>query len=659
MKTHIAIFLLLILGVHPLKAQQSPEKVWRKIVVNTDDSFLKSQEALQFAENVLLNQKNNGGWEKNIPMQIALSTVEKQKLSASKDNFKGTTIDNSATTQELNFLANMYKIHQTEKYKTAYLKGIDYLLKAQYPNGGWPQFFPLQKNYSSHITYNDDAMANVLKLFKKIKDEGANYPIKIPAETLSKIDQSFAKGIEIILKTQYKQNGKLTVWSAQHDEFTLEPAKARAYELPSLTGQESATLVLFLMSIEKPSKEIINSIESAVIWFNQNKLTGFREEYVSGDKKMVSDASAPPLWGRFYDLKTNQIFVSDRDGIPKKSYDEIGFERRNGYAWYTTNPSYVLKKYDSWKKKWVTNSTDKNYFIVAKDGSGDYTTIQEAINHTKAFPPTRMTIFIKNGIYKEKIKLHEWNTEMTLIGENKDKTIITFDDYFDKINLGRNSTFFTPTLLVEGDDAILKNLTIENSAGPIGQALALAVNATRVSVIDCKLLGNHDTLYATGEGKQYFKNCYIEGTTDFIFGSATAFFENCEIFSKKDTFITAASTPKNTEFGFVFSQCNFTAANDATKVFLGRPWRDYAKTAIINSQLGAHILPEGWFNWDKPTAEKTSFYAEFGNIGKGANISSRVKWSYQLTKQEALKYTKENVLKEQYYPKWFEVAVGL
>ena len=243
---------------------------------------------------------------------------------------------------------------------------------------------------------------------------------------------------------------------------------------------------------------------------------------------------------------------------------------------------------------------------------------------------------------------------MTLIGENKDKTIITFDDYFDKINLGRNSTFFTPTLLVEGDDVILKNLTIENSAGPIGQALALAVNATRVSVIDCKLLGNHDTLYATGEGKQYFKNCYIEGTTDFIFGNATAFFENCEIFSKKDTFITAASTPPNAEFGFVFSGCKFTSASDISKVYLGRPWRDYAKTAIINSDLGAHILPEGWFNWDKLNAEKTSFYAEFGNTGMGAKTNSRVKWSHQLTKKEALKYTKENVLKEKDYPKWFE-----
>lgn len=301
-------------------------------------------------------------------------------------------------------------------------------------------------------------------------------------------------------------------------------------------------------------------------------------------------------------------------------------------------------------------SQEKYSFVVSKDGKGDYTSIQNAIDNMKAFPPERITILIKNGIYREKVKLHEWNTEITLVGESKDGTVITFDDYFNKINLGRNSTFFTPTLLVEGNDAILKNLTIENSAGPIGQALALAVNATRVSVIDCKLLGNHDTLYVTGEGKQYFKNCFIEGTTDFIFGSATAFFENCEIFAKKDTFITAASTPKNTEFGFVFQECKFTSAPDISKVFLGRPWRIYAKTVILNSVLGNHILPEGWFNWDKPEAEKTSFYAEFNNSESGSSVKNRVTWSHQLNEIEAKIYSKENVLNEPNHLLWFQKA---
>lgn len=301
-------------------------------------------------------------------------------------------------------------------------------------------------------------------------------------------------------------------------------------------------------------------------------------------------------------------------------------------------------------------SQEKDSFVVSKDGKGDYTSIQNAIDNMKAFPPERITILIKNGIYKEKVKLHEWNSNLTLLGESKDSTVIIFDDYFKKIDLGRNSTFFTPTLLVEGNDAILKNLTLENSAGDVGQAIALSVNANRVSVINCKLLGNQDTLYLTGEGKYYFKNSYIEGGTDFIFGSATAFFENCEIFSKKDSFITAASTPENVEFGFVFQNCRFTSTANISKVYLGRPWRIYAKTAIFNSTLGSHILPEGWFNWDKPESEKTSFYAEFNNSGKGSDLKNRVKWAHQLSDKEAKTYTKENVLKDSKHPFWFKNA---
>lgn len=304
----------------------------------------------------------------------------------------------------------------------------------------------------------------------------------------------------------------------------------------------------------------------------------------------------------------------------------------------------------------VIFSQDKILYTVSKDGTGDFITIQNAINNMKAFSSERITIFIKNGIYKEKVKLHEWNTNLTLIGESKDLTIITFDDYFKKIDLGRNSTFFTPTFLVEGNDAILKNLTIENAAGDIGQATALSINGNRVSVINCKILGNQDTLYLTGEGKYYFKDCLIEGTTDFIFGSATAFFENCDILSKKDSFITAASTTENTEFGFVFQGCKFISDKDISKVYLGRTWRIYAKTAILNSTLGNHILPVGWENWNKKEAEKTSLYVEFNNSGIGSNIKNRVKWSQQLTKKEAKRYSKEKVLKDSNHLFWFDNA---
>lgn len=299
-------------------------------------------------------------------------------------------------------------------------------------------------------------------------------------------------------------------------------------------------------------------------------------------------------------------------------------------------------------------SQEKDTIIVSKNSKGDFASIQEAINQSKAFPYKRLVIFIKNGIYKEKVKVNEWNTNLAIIGENKDKTIITFDDYFDKINLGRNSTFFTPSLSIEANDTVLKNLTIENSSGEIGQAIALSITANRVSVINCKILGNQDTLYLSGEGKQFLKNCYIEGTTDFIFGSATAFFENCEIKSKKDSYITAASTPENTDFGFVFYQCKITADQNVKKVYLGRPWRIYAKTAFINCELGAHILPEGWHNWDKSDAEKTTYFAEFQNYGKGADTKQKVKWSHLISKKEVKKFDKKNILKDSKKTNWYE-----
>ncbi|MCF6130108.1 pectinesterase family protein [Flavobacterium sp. AS60] len=288
--------------------------------------------------------------------------------------------------------------------------------------------------------------------------------------------------------------------------------------------------------------------------------------------------------------------------------------------------------------------TDAFYKTVAQDGSGDYTTIQAAINDSKSFPYQRITIFIKNGTYHEKIKIHEWNTNMSLVGESKENTVITFDDYFNKVNLGINSTFYTYTLLVEANDVLLKNLTIENASGDVGQAVALSVFSDRVAVIDCRITGNQDTLYASGKGCQYYKNCYIEGTTDFIFGSATAWFEDCEIHSKKDSYITAASTPEGTDFGYVFKDCKLTSNEAVSKVYLGRPWRIYAKTVFVNCTLGKHILPEGWHNWSKPDAEKNSFYAEYKCTGAGYSPTTRVKWSHQLTKSQAKKYKVENVI---------------
>jgi pectinesterase len=281
-------------------------------------------------------------------------------------------------------------------------------------------------------------------------------------------------------------------------------------------------------------------------------------------------------------------------------------------------------------------------FIVAQDGTGDYTTVQAAINACKVFPDQRITIHLKPGIYREKAELYSWTNRVSLIGENPLTTIISFDDYSGK---GDINTFTSWTFRVMGDDFYAENITFENSAGPVGQAVAMHVEGDRVTFRNCRFIGNQDTIYTGGErSRQYFVDCYIEGTTDFIFGAATAVLENCVVHSKKNSYVTAASTTQGKAYGYVFLNCKLTASADATKVYLGRPWRNFAKTVFINCELGNHILPEGWHNWNKPEAEATVLYAEYKSRGAGASPTTRVAWSKQLSDNEVMEYDPPHIL---------------
>ena len=666
-------FIVLTIFGKSLLQAQIHDRSWQQIIHRKEGAWFATKEAMDIAENVLLYQRNIGGWPKNIQMQKPLSANEKTALLNLRTSTEGCTTDNGATCGEMLFLSKIYRQHPDQRYKEAFLRGLNYLLEAQYDNGGWPQFYPLKKGYYTHITYNDDSMFNILSILKELKDGTNRFSITPSQGTIKKIKIAFDKGIDCILKTQYKQHGVLTSWCAQYDENTFEPAKARSYELPSLSGKESANLVLLLMSLNHPSPEVIKAVNSAVAWFKKVKITGLRRVRVFNDKgkvinkKVIQDADAPPLWARFMELDDNTPFFCDRDGIKKYALSEIGSERRNGYAWYTTEPSEMLKKYEAWSKKYNVKKNDNSEEIipknphdvtVAKDGSGDFTTIQDAIYASKAFPYQRVIIHIKNGTYNEKVHVYAWNTHVSLIGESREHTVITYSDYFDKINLGRNSTFLTSTLLVEGNDFIAENLTIENTSGKVGQAVALSVNANRCYFENCSFLGFQDTVYTAGEGfKQYFKNCYIEGSTDFIFGEATVLFESCTIHSKANSYITAASTPQGQAFGYVFKNCKLTADDGVTDVYLGRPWRIYARTVFINCEMEKHILPEGWHNWSKPEAEKNAFYAEFQNTGKGFQPKKRVGWSHQLKASEAEIYTIKNILgehKDNLKSEWYE-----
>ncbi|RZL43166.1 MAG: pectin esterase [Pedobacter sp.] len=280
-------------------------------------------------------------------------------------------------------------------------------------------------------------------------------------------------------------------------------------------------------------------------------------------------------------------------------------------------------------------------FTVAKDGSGDFKTIQEAVMAVRDWSEVQVPIYVKKGIYKEKLVIPAQKTRISLIGENASETIITYDDYSGKNGL---TTYTSYTVLVKGNEFKAENLTFENSAGSVGQAVALHVEADKVIIKKCRILGNQDTLFpSTDTSRQYYIDCYIEGTTDFIFGAATAVFERCTIHSKKNSYITTASTIRDKSYGFVFFNCKLTAEESAQKVYLGRPWRANAKTVFINTEMGKHILPEGWHVWNNNENHKTTFYAEYGSTGPGFVKDARVDWSRQLTKKEAKKYTLKNI----------------
>ena len=272
----------------------------------------------------------------------------------------------------------------------------------------------------------------------------------------------------------------------------------------------------------------------------------------------------------------------------------------------------------------------------------DIGTLTEAMEGIRAFMDYKVTVLVKKGVYKEKVVLPSWLENVDFIGENVENTIITYDDH---ANINKMGTFRTYTLKVEGSSITFKNLTIENNAARLGQAVALHTEGDRLVFINCRFLGNQDTIYTGAKGTRLcFLNCYIEGTTDFIFGPSTALFHNCTIHSKANSYITAASTPKDIEVGYVFKNCKLTAAPDVDKVYLGRPWRPYAATVFINCEMGKHICPAGWDNWRNPENEKTARYAEYGNTGEGADNTNRVKWVKQLTRKDVAKYEEPDYL---------------
>jgi PelA/Pel-15E family pectate lyase len=325
--------------------------------MDQSDAWYGTPEAKRIADNLLLYQGKAGGWPKNIDMAAPLTSRVQDSLCQYNDETE-CTIDNTATYTQMRFLAAVYAAQGGGQYRKSFLRGFDYMLKAQYDNGGWPQFYPLRKGYYTHITFNDDAIIGVMTLLTDAVEKKTPFRF-VDAPRLKKAAVAIRKGIDCILKCQVRVNGVLTVWCAQNDEHSFAPAKARAYELPSLSGKESVSIIRYLMNIKHPSPEIAASVRAAVAWFERSKVKGVRVDVVPNslsptgmNKVVVDDSQAPPLWARFYDIETNKPIYVSRDGIVRSALADISYERRNHYGWLEPWAKELLSKdYPVWEKR--------------------------------------------------------------------------------------------------------------------------------------------------------------------------------------------------------------------------------------------------------------------------------------------------------------------
>jgi PelA/Pel-15E family pectate lyase len=347
---YISVLLHLLAG--------APMPIPERQAVAAGDSHNRKadDEVIRVADNLLLYQRNSGGWPKNIDMARVLVESEKDKLRLLKTR-TDSTLDNGATHTQMRQLAKTYNATKIERFKDAFLQAVDYLLAAQYPNGGWPQFYPLRGGYSDHITFNDGAMIGAMSVLRDIAEK-PEFAFVDQARR-NKADEAVRRGIQCILKCQIVVDGKRTAWCAQHDQKTLEPRPARSYEKVSISGNESVGVVRFLMSIENPSPEVVESVEGAVAWFKRAKVKGIRQDRRTDsnaprgfDLVVVKDSDAPPMWARFYEIPTNRPIFCSRDGIIRYRLAEISVERRTGYSWYGYYAKDLLAKdYPAWRKR--------------------------------------------------------------------------------------------------------------------------------------------------------------------------------------------------------------------------------------------------------------------------------------------------------------------
>lgn len=662
------------------------------------DEWFRTEEARRVADAIVSFQTPTGGWSKRVALERPRRRGESW-ASEGNQTWIG-TFDNGATTEQMRFLARVVRAQDDPRYRAAFLKGLEYILEAQYPNGCWPQIYPLAGSYHDAVTFNDDAMVNILRVLEEVARGEVAF---VPEAARRRARSSLERGVECILAAQVVVDGRRTVWGAQHDPLTLVPVKARAYEPASLSGRESARIVDFLMSLETADPRVAQAVRGAVQWFRETALYGYDYTMAEGRR---ARPGAGPLWARFYEIGTNRPIFGNRQGEVLYDYEQVDEERKAHYAWYTDEPTGTLRRYEAWARRQarVAERPGGGQRLEARaarragayhaivdarytgpegaevDGARMYRSIGRALEDVPQTNTEPYLIFIRKGRYYEKLSIEKPNVH--LIGESRDSTILTYDAAAGKRSPGGwpYGTRGSFTMRVAAPDFQAENLTIENGFDYPANAAKAANDPTKVDgaqavavMIDeggdrvvfrkVRISGYQDTLFPNA-GRSYFRECIILGHVDFIFGAGRAVFEDCDIISRdrgsatNNGYVTAPSTPKSQPYGFVFINSRLrkeTPAMAPNSVVLGRPWHPSGDPAAIGSAvfidcwMDDHIGAKGWDGmnsrdaaghqvWNRP--EDARFF-EYGTKGPGAVRSPSRRW---LTAEEAQEYTVTKVL---------------
>ncbi|HEX2189557.1 MAG TPA: pectate lyase [Longimicrobiaceae bacterium] len=625
--------------------------------------WFRGEEARRTADAIVSFQTPAGGWSKRMGFERTRRPGEGW-TSEGNGLWLG-TFDNGATTSQLRFLAGAYAGHRDLRHRASFLRGVDYVLRAQFPNGCWPQVYPLAGSYHDAATFNDDAAVDVLRL---LRDVGRGDHGWVPGKTRRRARESVERGVECILASQVVVDGRRTAWGQQHDPLTLAPVGARSYEHASLSGAEGARVFDFLMELEAPGPRVRTAVRGAAKWLRESALWGYD---FAGWSRVTPRPGAGPVWARFYEIGTNRPMFSNRDGVVRYDPRELT-DRSQGYAWYTVEPAAYLRRYEEWSRRHaapeppapgpgrVSAVVDAAYAGpegARVDGVRTYRGIARAVADAPEAAAAPYVVRVRAGRYREKLNVEKPGVH--LLGESREGTVLTWDAAAGHRSPGgwTYGTRGSWTLRVAAPDFRLESMTVENAFDYPGNAAKEEADSTRVAGAqavavmldegsdravfrDCAVTGHQDTLFPDA-GRSWFERCTVAGSVDFVFGAGTAVFVDSDIVSRdrgsrtNNGYVAAPSTPASQPYGFVFLRSRLrreTPGMAPASVSLGRPWHPSGNphaspsAVFLDSWMDDHVAPEGWASMNsrdaaghRETREPgRARFREHGTTGPGA-----------------------------------------